>query len=381
MASDLKERLDTLAAASMLRQIPQDGCHGTVADFSTNDYLGLAADPMLQERFMADGTNRRVPFTSSASRLLASRQSAYSSLEQTLDSCYPDRRSLLFNSGYHANTGMLPALTALFSNPLILADKLVHASIIDGIMLSKANYRRFAHNDFDRLEKMLERALGADTRPDGVIIVAESVYSMDGDRADIDRLADIKRRYSGRGTEIMLYIDEAHAVGVEGPAGLGLVEASRVPHEIDVTVGTFGKALASAGAFALMEPDLRTWMLNRARSFIFSTSLPPIVARWSEYMFAEATGADSARQRLRRYAALLDPAQKRYIYPAITGSAESAITLSRRLLDELAIKVLPIRTPTVPPGTERLRISLSAAMNPQEIERLRNFLDSNLSQR
>ena len=381
MASDLRERLDTLAAASMLRQIPQDGCNGTVADFSTNDYLGLAADPMLQERFMADGTNRRVPFTSSASRLLASRQSAYSSLEHTLDTYYPDRRSLLFNSGYHANTGLLPALTALFANPLILADKLVHASIIDGIMLSKANYRRFAHNDFDRLEKMLERALGADSRPDGVIIVAESVYSMDGDRADIDRLADIKRRYSGRGTEIMLYIDEAHAVGVEGPAGLGLVEASRVPHEIDVTVGTFGKALASAGAFALMEPDLRTWILNRERSFIFSTSLPPIVARWSEYMFTEATGADSARERLRRYAALLDPAQKRYIYPAITGSAESAITLSRRLLDELAIKVLPIRTPTVPPGTERLRISLSAAMNPQEIERLRNFLDSNLSQR
>ncbi len=381
MASEemVSGRLEALAAAGMLRRIPADGagCRA-VADFSTNDYLGLGADAGLQDRFMEREENRREPFTSSASRLLASRQAAYTSLENTLDALYPGRRSLLFNSGYHANTGLVGTLTGLFNRPLILADKLVHASIIDGILLSRADFRRFPHNDFDRLEKMLSRALAATDRPDGVIIIAESVYSMDGDRADIDRLAEIKRRYSGHGTEVMLYIDEAHAAGVEGPAGLGLVAASKLPGAVDVTVGTFGKALASSGAFALMSPAMREWAVNSARSFIFSTSLPPIVARWSEYMLREAAGADTARARLHDYAHLLDPADGRYIYPAITGSAESAVALSRRLLDEEAIKVLPIRTPTVPVGTERLRVSLSAASDRADIERLIHFLNLNL---
>lgn len=371
--------LEALAAAEMLRRIPADGNPaGATADFSTNDYLGLGADAGLQERFMEREENRREPFTSSASRLLASRQAAYTSLEKRIDSLYEGRRSLLFNSGYHANTGLVAALTGLFKSPLILADKLVHASIIDGILLSRADFRRFPHNDFDRLEKMLARALEGGSRPDGVIIIAESVYSMDGDRADIDRLADIKRRYSGRGTEVMLYIDEAHAAGVEGRAGLGLVAASRAPEEVDITVVTLGKALASSGAFALMSPAMREWAVNSSRSFIFSTSLPPIVARWSEYMLIEAAGADTARARLHDYARRLDPADGRYIYPAITGSAESAVALSRRLLDEEGIKVLPIRTPTVPAGTERLRISLSAASERADVERLRHFLDINL---
>lgn len=381
MATDLQGRLDSLAAASMLRQIPAGHPDGAIADFSTNDYLGLAADPRHQERFMAEAANRAVPFTSSASRLLASRQEAYSSLESTIDSFYPGRRSLLLNSGYHANTGILPALPALFNRPLILADKLVHASIIDGIVLSRADFRRFPHNDLDRLEKMLARAAEGPDRPDGIIIVVESVYSMDGDRADIGRLIDLRRHYRAKGVEVMIYVDEAHAIGVEGPSGLGLVAAAgERAGEVDVVVGTFGKALASAGAFALTGADLRAWIVNCARSFIFSTSLPPIVARWSEHMFAAAAGADTARATLATYAAMLDPHDRRYIYPAVTGSAESAIALSQRLADELAIKVLPIRTPTVPPGTERLRISLSAALDRAAIVRLRQFLDTNLPQ-
>lgn len=376
MVSDLRRRLDSLAADDMLRHIPDPATARPVTDLSVNDYLGLAADPLLQERFMDDRSCRMEPLASSASRLLSARQEAYASLEHTLDTYYPGRRSLLFNSGYHANTGMVAAVARLFANPLILADKLVHASIIDGIILSRARFNRFPHNRLDRLEQMLARVMEAPERPDGVVVIVESVYSMDGDRADIERLIDIKRRWSRPGTPVMLYVDEAHAIGAAGPSGLGLVEATADPCQADIVIGTFGKALASSGAFAVMGADLREWAVNSARSFIFSTSIPPLVARWSEYMLREAVEAQWRRDALAHRAALLDPADRRYIYPAITGSATAAVRLSQALLDELAIKVLPIRTPTVPPGTERLRISLSATTPITDIERLRRFLDT-----
>lgn len=390
MSSDLNARLEAMEAATMLRRIPADSRDPGIIDLSTNDYLGLAARTDLQERFLADADNRRSPFTSSASRLLASRQADYAALEALLDSVCPcfqargtehtenGKRSLLFNSGYHANTGLVGTLTKLFNRPLILADKLVHASIIDGIILSRADFRRFPHNDFDRLEAMLRRTASSTDRPDGVVIIVESVYSMDGDRADIDRLIDLKRRYSRPDMEVMLYVDEAHAFGVEGPSGLGLVAASCDPAAVDVTVGTFGKALASSGAFAWMRPELREWAVNSARSFIFSTSIPPITARYTRFMTETMLGMDTERERLRRLCAILDPADRRYIYPAITGSASRAVELSKRLLGELGMKVLPIRTPTVPAGTERLRISLSAALDETHIRTLRTFLDINL---
>ena len=369
-----------MEAATMLRRIPDDSRDTATVDLTTNDYLGLAARADLQENFLADADNRRSPFTSSASRLLASHQADYSALESLLDSLGAPHglRSLLFNSGYHANSGLVGAITRLFSRPLILADKLVHASIIDGIILSRTDFRRFPHNDFDRLEAMLQRTASTPERPDGVIIIVESVYSMDGDRADIDRLIDLKRRYSRADMEVMLYVDEAHAFGVEGPSGLGLVAASCEPAAVDVTVGTFGKALASSGAFAWMSPELREWAVNSARSFIFSTSMPPVTARYTRYMVETMLGMDSERGKLRRLCAILDPADCRYIYPAITGSACRAVELSHRLRDELGIKVLPIRTPTVPPGTERLRISLNATVDGDSLRSLRSFLDKNL---
>jgi len=377
---DIKSKLDALAAADMLRHIPADSSGEGVTDFSTNDYLGLATEPGLAADFLACRDASAPPmFSASASRLLASAQSEFTALEECLRSLY-GRDALLFNSGYHANTGLVGALTSLFEQPLVVADKLVHASIIDGIILSRTEFRRFPHNDFYRLEAVMERAVTGSRRPDGIIVIVESVYSMDGDRADIDRLIDIKRRFSRRGIDVMLYVDEAHAVGVEGPAGLGLSAASTAPSEVDVVVGTFGKALASAGAFAVTGADLRQWIVNRARSFIFSTALPPVVAAWSRHMLGIAAGADSRRAALRRLASLLDPSGQRYIYPAIVGSAAAAVDLSRRLMAEEHIKVLPIRTPTVAPGTERLRISLRATDTPADVLRLRQFIDNALSQ-
>lgn len=359
---DFSARLDALSAAGNLRRIPRDTGAAGVIDFSSNDYLGLAEHPELQAQFMEEAANRLSPMTSSASRLLAARQADHIMLEDTLRSLYPGRDVVLMNSGYHANTGMVPALAA-GGRTLILADKLVHASIIDGIMLSKSDFRRFPHNDFDRLERTV--AEKSPDYPGGVLVIVESVYSMDGDRADIERLIDIKRRHPG----VMLYVDEAHALGVEGPRGLGLVAASSAPDMVDVVVGTFGKALASTGAFVAARPEIVRWAVNSARSLIFSTSLPPIVSRWSRFMIETMTGMDAEREHLRRLGRIFSP-DERHIVPHIVGDAALTVELSRKLLD-LGMKVLPIRTPTVPPGTERLRISLSAARTIDQVTRLR----------
>lgn len=364
--TDFSARLDALSAAGNLRQIPGDTGTDEIIDFSSNDYLGLAERTELQAQFMADEGNRLSPMTSSASRLLAARQADHIQLEATLRGLYTGRDVVLMNSGYHANTGMVPAL-ASGGKTLILADKLVHASIIDGIMLSKSEFRRFPHNDFDRLERAI--AAKSSGFPGGILVIVESVYSMDGDRADIEHLIDIKRRHP----EVMLYVDEAHAFGVEGPRGLGLVAASSAPEMVDVVVGTFGKALASTGAFVAARSEIIRWAVNTARSLIFSTSLPPIVSRWTRFMIDTMTGMDAEREHLRRLGRILTP-DERHIVPHIVGSAALTVELSRKLLD-LGMKVLPIRTPTVPPGTERLRISLSAARTVDEVTRLRDAIN------
>lgn len=367
------ETIESLRHSGNLRRIPADmpADDGSI-DLSSNDYLGLGVRTELQEQFMAEHDNRMSPMTSSASRLLATRQNDYGDLETFLG-CLYDRPALLFNSGYHANTGMISSLAA--GKSIIVADKLVHASIIDGIVLSKSEFTRFPHNDFDRLERILAKESPLHER---VIVAVESVYSMDGDRADINRLTELKRHYPN----VLLYVDEAHGVGVEGPHGLGLSIASSGYGDIDVIVGTFGKAYASSGAFCVTSPSIREYLVNRARSFIFSTAIPPITARWTKFMIEQSLGMDAERTRLAALGTRLHeilsvlPGKNgvaSHIQPYITGSAESAVTLSEKLLKE-GFKVLPIRTPTVPPGTDRLRISLSAALTADDIESLGNAL-------
>lgn len=370
---DFESTLQQLREKGNFRQIPEAGNTNGYVDFSSNDYLGLASKPELQEEFMSSAANRAVPLTSSASRLLAGRQDEYHALESLLESLYPGRRALLFNSGYHANTGLISAIADRHS--LIIADRLVHASIIDGIVLSRAEYVRFAHNNFDELHRIL--SLKAHRYPN-VVVAVESVYSMDGDRADISRLIDLKHEFPN----IILYVDEAHAFGVLGQHGLGLV--SEVPYEsenVDIMVGTFGKAAASSGAFAVMSPLLRDIAVNRARSFIFSTALPPVCAAWTQFVISRIVEMDQDRQRLLTLSQRLQDGLKglhgaveadtsaRYIYPFIVGDAQLTVELSRKLMED-GLKVLPIRTPTVPAGTERLRISLTAAHTDSQIDML-----------
>lgn len=361
-------QLRELETAGNLRRIPPDVDPARCVDLTSNDYLGLAADADLAARFRSEYPD--APMTSSASRLLALHQDAYTRLEGRLEDVYgPDRRTLLFNSGYHANTGIIQAVAD--RRTLIVADRLVHASIIDGIRLSGATFVRFRHNDTAHLQQILQ-AKAADYET--VLIIAESVYSMDGDSAPLREIADIKRHTPGA----LLYVDEAHGVGVCGHGGLGLSAAEGTLADTDIMVGTFGKALASYGAFAVVSPVMHSYLVNRARSLIFSTAIPPACALWSLMTLEESLSASWRRDDLARNARLLADiipgGAPSHIRPFITGSSARAVELSARL-DRYGFKVLPIRTPTVPAGTERLRFSLSAAIAPSQLARLAEFKD------
>lgn len=364
--SRMAHELEQLRLSSNYRAFPQPDS-GTLIDLTSNDYLGIALRDDLRDQFMAaNHGGKSLAMTSSASRLLASCQQEYADFEAALAEAY-SRHALLFNSGYHANTGIIQAIAD--KRTLIVADKLVHASIIDGIRLSGARFTRFPHNDFDRLERIVAQVPADEA--DRILVVVESVYSMDGDRADIDRLIDLRRTDE----RIMLYVDEAHGVGVEGPAGLGLVAASKSPAEVDIVIGTLGKALASSGAFAIVDDLLRQYLINKARSLIFSTALPPACVAWSRFIFGKMMEMDAERATLRSHAHRLADAIAKatghsgvvsHIQPLIIGDAAATLQRSAQLLSH-GVKVLPIRTPTVPPGSERLRFSLSAALTDADI--------------
>lgn len=357
------ETLQSLKESGNFRSIPTD-VHPEAADFSSNDYLGLAENEQLRLASMEYAMERRLPLSASASRLLASQQKELALLENTLSGLYEGRAALVFNSGYHANTGIISALAD--KRTLVVADRLVHASIIDGIALSWAEMARFPHNDLRRAAEIIERRGPGFER---VLVVVESVYSMDGNSADIRALTSLKSLHP----EVLLYVDEAHAFGVCGPQGLGLTAEAGCLGDVDVVVGTFGKALASVGAFAVTSATVRDFLVNKARSLIFSTALPPVNAAFSRLAIEHMLGRDDLRLRLRQLSRRLEQITGSgivsHIQPYIVGDAARTVALSRTLLEGGA-KVLPIRTPTVPPGTERLRFSLSASLADADMDRL-----------
>ena len=344
-----EETLTRLRQSGNFRTIPAaKDANDTVVDLSSNDYLGLAARTDLRDEFFSRIAGEMPALSASASRLLAADQRWHEQLESRLAAMY-GRHVLLFNSGYHANTGLLSALASEPST-LILADRLVHASMIDGIVLSRAPFKRFPHNDFDRLETILKKEAG---EYDRIIVAVESVYSMDGDRADLKALVELKRRYPN----VILYIDEAHAFGAKGRDGLGLVASMEEMEEVDIIVGTFGKAAASVGAFCAVSPTIRDYAVNRARTHL----------QLLEDTLHESLASLPEDARMMSHSS--------HIVPYIVGDASATLRLSARLLEE-GFKGLPIRTPTVPPGTERLRISLSAALTTDQIKNFANALST-----
>lgn len=376
MNQTIEQQLELLQQTGNLRTIPADGANDTCVDFTSNDYLGIAARTDLQAEFLASLPANEMLMSSSASRLLSRHQCIYSQFEQALSDAYHGRKALIFNSGYHANTGMVSALAT--PGTMIIADKLVHASIIDGIKLASVPFERFRHNDMDHLSRLLEKAKLQGLRP---MIVVESVYSMDGDKADIEKLIDLKCKHR----DAMLYVDEAHGVGIEGPSGLGSVMSSPKNEHVDIIVGTLGKAYASMGAYAMMNDTLRQFAINKARSFIFSTALPPINIAWSNFIFEKALKMDNERSHLKKLARMLCNGLAKmnirtpesHIQGIPAGNPFRAVEMSQKL-KSLGFDVLPIRTPTVPPGTDRLRVSLSASLTENDINLFLKALSTTL---
>lgn len=351
-----------------LREIPRHRKGGMLKDLCSNDYMGLArrADEWkceFSQRFSD------IAMTSSASRLLASDQNCYKKLESYLEEIY-GRPALLFNSGYHANVGIIQALNT--PGTLWLTDKLIHASAIDGIRLSSANCKRWKHNDVAHLRKIIEIEY---PKYDQLIVVCESIYSMDGDIAPLRKIAELKKDFP----EILLYVDEAHAIGTIGKNGAGVASAEGIANDFDIIVGTFGKTCASAGAFVVCHDVMKQYLVNTARSLIFSTALPPINVAWSLLMLEKLRNMDEERNHLNKISdifrkgiesitGIVNPSASA-IVPLMIGDADKAVLISKKL-EERGILALPIRRPTVPPGGERIRFSLNACLSEDEISNM-----------
>lgn len=366
-----ESELNLLAQEHRLRALPEE-CPAGAMNLTSNDYLGLAE---MHSSFMPEFRERfgDASFTSAASRLLSSNQRYHRMLEDYLSNAY-GKDALLLNSGYHANVGCVSALAS--AGVTLLADKLSHASIIDGIRLGNARFSRWRHNDTAHLRRLLEKETTDSNR---CVVILESIYSMDGDIAPIKEIVEIKKEFPGT----LIYLDEAHAIGVAGEAGLGIAEKEGLTDQIDILVGTFGKAVASSGAFVATTPLMKSFFINTARSFIFSTAIPPVNAAWTLFMLEKINGMKERRLHLERISRIFRDGIDRLtgtatesrsqIVPLVTGSARKALDIAAYLRKE-GIYALPIRRPTVPPGGERIRFSLNASLSDNDISRILSAL-------
>lgn len=374
-----QDQLTHLKHAGNFRSFSQHSQHGrwitfeqqTMLNLSSNDYLGLASNVELREQFLSQSSDY---LSSSSSRLLTGNFSAYDHCEYILATAF-GRDALLFNSGYHMNMGILPAISD--AKTLILADKLVHASMIDGIRLSSAKYLRYRHNDLSHLNMLIEK-YHDDKNIERIIVVTESIFSMDGDETDLKALVQLKNKFS----KVMLYVDEAHAVGVRGERGLGCAEQYQVISEIDFLVGTFGKALASVGGYLICHSVMKNYLINTVRPLIFSTALPPLNVAWTAYIFQHMQTLNVARQHLADLSQYLQQQvvlkgysspSTSHLVPMIVGESDLALKKAK-LLQAHGFYIMPVRPPTVPQSSARLRISLNASVQQAELEPLVQIL-------
>ncbi len=323
-------------------------------DFSSNDYLGLADHPKLKEA--AKKAIEEFGVSASGSRLLSGDLEIHHELEERVSNFVGKESALLFGSGYQANVGIISALCD--RGDVIFSDRLNHASIIDGILLSRAKFFRFHHNDLEELESLLKRER---QRYQDALIITETIFSMDGDRALLKELVELKEKY-----DCKIMVDEAHATGIFGEKGAGVVEEEGLTERVDLIMGTFSKGLGSFGAYVVSSRMLINYLINKCRTFIYSTAPPPSVVEaniaalvvikeepYRRRVLLE--NADYFRQALTKKGFRTKGSSQ--IVPLITGNNERTIFLSNQL-KEKGIWVKPILPPTVPHGEARLRFSL-----------------------
>lgn len=339
-----------------------------------NDYLGIGTDAgWLAEFWAQTPPEARLP-SASASQLLAGHAPAHQDLEAVLAGLFQAPAAVGFGSGYQMNLGLLAALAG-GRHTLVLADKLVHASMVDGILLAKAPFRRYRHNDMAHLAELLARHHRDYER---IVVATESIFSMDGDEADLAQLVRLKRQYPN----VALYVDEAHAVGVRGPKGLGCAEEAGCIGEIDFLVGTFGKALGSMGGYLICSDLVRRYVVNHVRPLIFSTALPPLNAAWTAFVLRRLPELHERRRHLAAISRDLAAAVREkygvcpstsHIVPLITGSNQAALDKAADLMRQ-GFYAAAVRPPTVPPQQARVRFSLSAALDRDTVDRLAEVL-------
>jgi 8-amino-7-oxononanoate synthase len=382
-----QEQLQALRARSLdrhLREIsraqgPEIEIGGRwFVNFSSNDYLGLANDFRLRQGAIAAIDEFGVG--AGASRLISGTQSPHLRLEGALANWKGTSKAfgtLCFSSGYAAAVGTIPAL--MTKGDVILLDKLCHASLIDGAKLSGAILRVFPHNHLGKLESHLQWAR-REHAGKHVLIVTESVFSMDGDRAPLRELVELKNRFGA-----LLLLDEAHAVGVIGPNGRGLAAAENLSDDVDIQMGTLSKALGAAGGYICGSCDLIDWLINRARSFIYSTAPPPGIAAaaLAAVNFLASPEGEERRlllwkkirfmhNHLSRLTSNLSPpnvTRGSAIFPVIIGDEQAALDLASALQSE-GFLVPAIRYPTVAKGSARLRITVTASHEEDQIRAL-----------
>ncbi|MGA2053493.1 MAG: 8-amino-7-oxononanoate synthase [Opitutales bacterium] len=364
--------LDERAAAGRLRELrPAAPVRVNLAD---NDYLGLAEDPAVKNAVRA--ALDAGPVSASSSPLVRGYAGVHAVLESALCAWHGFPAGLVWNTGFTANQAVLGTLAA--PGDLIFADRLAHHSLLAGILKSGAKFTRFPHNDLDALERLLD-----ETAASGRVrwVVTESVYSMDGDSPDFHRLAALRRRHG-----FLWMLDEAHALGWYGPRGEGRAAETGVTADVDILVGTLGKALGAMGAYSLFrDPTLRGALINRSGEFIYSTYLSPLLAAAAlaalERVRELAPQSENWRIQSRRFRAALQaqgwqtPFGDSPIVPVLIGEDAAVISLGRRLL-ERGFAVGAIRPPTVPVGTARLRLSLKSTSAWADLESLLHELDA-----
>ena len=338
----------------------------TLVDFSSNDYLGLAHHPAIAAAMSACAA--RTGAGSGASHLVTGHGIEHARLEEELAALVGRERALLFSTGYMANLGVMAALAS--RGELVLLDRLSHASIIDGALLSGARFKRYTHGDAAAVERMLH-----ESADDATVVATDGVFSMDGDIAPLQQLAK-----SAKARNVWLVVDDAHGIGVLGATGRGSVEHCGVStDDVPVLVGTLGKAFGSFGAFVAGSRDLIELLIQKARPYIYTTALPQPVAAATRKALEIAQREPWRRERVLSLTARFRKAAREAgvallesntpIQPVVLGSSEAALQAQQDLL-EAGFRVVAIRAPTVPRGSERLRVTLSAAHSEEQVDAL-----------
>ncbi len=368
----ISERLCNLSKSHLDRHLqvyPEAGGKIRIGDrtylnFSSNDYLNLARHPDVVAK--AAEALRIVGCGATASRLVTGTLAWHDELEQKLASYKGYPCALLFGSGFLANVGTIPALMG--KNDHLFADKLVHASIVDAITLSRAKLYRFRHNDVEHLEQLLRKNATSGRR----LVVTESIFSMDGDLAPLKDIAHVAQRHGA-----MFMVDEAHATGVFGPKGSGLVRELGLEPLVNIALGTLSKAFGGYGGFVTCSKSVRAFLINHARSFIYSTALPPPVVaaalgalqviEGSRDLGAQLVNNASAFRNRLEEAGLNTGNSASQIIPIMVGKNSKALAISQKLREHGIIGVA-IRPPTVPRGTARIRLSVTLAHRREDLE-------------